>query len=124
MKKTILIWAISAIVYLGVVIAGYSVYASSNSETDPHTNHQGEENMNHQNVPSMNMEGMDHSSMDMSHESVTEIKSSLGKNDLIFPKLLIPDHEDDNSISYTIRAQQGASEIFNGTKTKTIMGTF
>jgi|GEM_PF-4101376 hypothetical protein len=28
MKRNMMIWAISAIVYLGVVIAGYYVYAS------------------------------------------------------------------------------------------------
>jgi hypothetical protein len=47
-----MIWTISAIVYLGVVIAGYSVYASMNPKTDEHTNHavdqKEEENMNHQ----------------------------------------------------------------------------
>ncbi|MFP3846073.1 multicopper oxidase family protein [Priestia filamentosa] len=123
MKRSIMIWVISAIVYLGVVIASYSVYANINSKADEHTNHaandQEEENMNHQNGHSMNMEGMDHSSMAMSHESATELKSSLGKNQLIFPKVLKPDYEDNNSISYTIRAQQGTSEIFDGTKTKT-----
>ncbi|GIN87420.1 multicopper oxidase mco [Heyndrickxia sporothermodurans] len=68
---------------------------------------------------SMDMKGMDHSSMDMSHESFTELKSNIGKNELTFPKVLKPDQEDNNSISYTIRAQQGTSEIFDGIKTKT-----
>lgn len=36
-QKNILTWAISAIVYLGLVIGGYSVYASLNSNND-HTN--------------------------------------------------------------------------------------
>lgn len=123
MKRNIMIWTISAIVYLGVVIAGYSVYASMNPKTDEHTNHaandQEEKNMNNQDGHSMNMKGMDHSSMDMSHESVTELKSSLGENELTFPKVLKPDQEDNNSVSYTIRAQQGTSEIFDGIKTKT-----
>jgi hypothetical protein len=52
MKRGIMIWAISAIVYLGVVIASYSVYASMNPKTDEHINHtttdQGEENMSQQ----------------------------------------------------------------------------
>ncbi|MFS0593190.1 hypothetical protein AB1L05_16510 [Cytobacillus horneckiae] len=38
MKRSIIIWAISGIVYLGVVIAGYNVYASMNPKTDEHTN--------------------------------------------------------------------------------------
>lgn len=52
MKKSIMIWTISAIVYLGIVIAGYSVYASVNPKAEEHTTHttseQEEENMNHQ----------------------------------------------------------------------------
>ncbi|OLS34262.1 hypothetical protein [Bacillus sp. MRMR6] len=53
MKKSIMVWATSAIVYLGVVIAGYSVYASMNAKTDEQTNHtvreQEEENINNEN---------------------------------------------------------------------------
>ncbi|WP_160720588.1 hypothetical protein [Bacillus sp. USDA818B3_A] len=52
MKKGIMIWAISAIVYLGIVIAGYSVYASINPKSEEHDNRattaQEEESMNHQ----------------------------------------------------------------------------
>lgn len=77
---------------------------------------------------SMNMEGMDHSSMDMgdgnstmdmSHETITKLKSSLGNHELSFPKVLKPDDKDSNSISYTVRAQQGTTEIFDGIKTNT-----
>lgn len=49
MKKSIMIWAVSAIVYLGVVIAGYNVYASMNPKMDEQGAHvassQEEENM-------------------------------------------------------------------------------
>ncbi|MEK4029863.1 hypothetical protein MKZ02_15265 [Pseudobacillus sp. FSL P4-0506] len=49
MKRSVMIWAVTAIVYLGVVIAGYSVYANMNPKTDEQTNHtEEEENMNHQ----------------------------------------------------------------------------
>ncbi|WP_349729845.1 multicopper oxidase family protein [Peribacillus frigoritolerans] len=76
-------------------------------------------NMKDTDHSSMDMKGMDHSSMDMSHEAITELKSSIGENELTFPKVLKPDQEDNNSISYTIRAHQGTSEIFDGIKTKT-----
>jgi len=39
MKKSIMVWAASAVLYLGVVIAGYSVYASMNPKADEHTDH-------------------------------------------------------------------------------------
>lgn len=51
MKKSIMIWAVSAIVYLGIVIAGYSVYASINPKSEEHnytTTEQEEESMDHQ----------------------------------------------------------------------------
>ena len=38
MKKSIMIWAISAIVYLGIVIGAYSVFDSINPKTEQHTN--------------------------------------------------------------------------------------
>ncbi|WP_144549606.1 hypothetical protein [Bacillus sp. X1(2014)] len=52
MKKSIMIWAVSAITYLGIVIVGYSVYANINPKPEEHSHHttaeQGEESMNHQ----------------------------------------------------------------------------
>ncbi|MCM2581677.1 MULTISPECIES: hypothetical protein [Bacillus] len=39
MKRGILIWAVSAIVYLGLVIAGYSLYATVNPKTNEQTKH-------------------------------------------------------------------------------------
>ncbi|MCI2256474.1 hypothetical protein L2D08_19220 [Domibacillus sp. PGB-M46] len=39
MKKSIMVWAASAVLYLGVVIAGYSVYASMNPKAGEHTDH-------------------------------------------------------------------------------------
>ncbi|MET1181005.1 multicopper oxidase domain-containing protein [Peribacillus simplex] len=101
MRKIILT---SIVVSLGIL--GACSQGSSNNMKD----------MDHS---SMDMKGMDHSSMDMSHETITELKSSLGENELTFPKVLKPDQEDNNSISYTIRAHQGTSEIFDGIKTKT-----
>lgn len=73
---------------------------------------------------STNMNGMNHSSMNMNgmnmnHGSTTALQSSLGVNELAFPNLLKPDQEDAHSISYTIHAQQGTTEIFNGIKTQT-----
>ncbi|WP_244671086.1 hypothetical protein [Bacillus sp. NTK034] len=47
-QKNILTWAISAIVYLGLVIGGYSVYASldsNNEHTDNHESANGNEEM-------------------------------------------------------------------------------
>lgn len=41
MKRSIMIWAIAGMVYLGAVIGGYSVYDNMTSKADEHTNHTG-----------------------------------------------------------------------------------
>ncbi|GAA0316549.1 multicopper oxidase domain-containing protein [Oceanobacillus oncorhynchi subsp. oncorhynchi] len=70
-------------------------------------------------------EGMDHSSMDddamadghMSHDEVVSLNDSTGENELKIPPLLESDNEEE--VVYTVRAQEGETEIFDGTKTKT-----
>ena len=76
-------------------------------------------NMNGMDHSSMNMNGPNQSAMKMGHGTTTVLQSSLGKNELTFPNILKPDQEDNHSISYTIHAQQGTSEIFAGNKTNT-----
>lgn len=50
MKRSIMIWTISGLIYLGVVIAGYNIYAGMKPEpaadTDGTMKEQMEENMN------------------------------------------------------------------------------
>ena len=75
--------------------------------------------MNGMDHSSMNMNGPNQSAMKMGHGKTTVLQSSLGKNELTFPNILKPDQEDNHSISYTIHAQQGTSEIFAGNKTNT-----
>lgn len=72
------------------------------------------------------MDDMDHSTMDhdtmdehMSHDEVVSLNNSAGENELNIPPMLEPDNVDDNQIEYTVRAQTGETEIFDGTKTKT-----
>ncbi|QKG85523.1 hypothetical protein GXN76_14390 [Kroppenstedtia pulmonis] len=45
MKRSIMIWVISGIVYLGIVITGYSVYKSMNPDTVYPENNQEKENV-------------------------------------------------------------------------------
>lgn len=83
-----------------------------------------QENISGMNHSSMNMNGMNmnnkgQSTFNMGHGTATALKESLDKNELTFPSLLKPDQEDAKSISYTIRAQQGSTEIFDGIQTKT-----
>jgi blue copper oxidase len=70
-------------------------------------------------------EEMDHSAMDeetmenehMSHDEVVRLNDSTGENELKIPSIQERDNED--GLTYTVRAQKGETEIFDGTKTKT-----
>ncbi|MCG7336174.1 multicopper oxidase domain-containing protein [Sporosarcina sp. ACRSM] len=75
------------------------------------------EEMNH------DMEEMDHSMMSdmmeghMSHDEVVSLNDSTGENDLKIPSML--ERDDEEGIVYTVRAQKGKTEIFDGTETET-----
>lgn len=77
-------------------------------------------------LPEEEMDEMDHSTMDqdtmdehMSHDEVVSLNDSTGENELNIPPMLEPDHRDDNQVEYTVRAQKGKTEIFDGTETAT-----
>lgn len=53
------------------------------------------------------------------HDEVVSLNDSTGENELNIPPMLEPDHRDDNQVEYTVRAQTGETEIFDGSKTKT-----
>ncbi len=88
------------------------------------TNSQPEEEMDHS---TMNAEEMDHSTMDMdddmkenehmSHDEVVSLNDSTGENELKIPAMLERDNEE--GVAYTVRAQKGKTEIFDGTETIT-----
>lgn len=66
----------------------------------------------------------DHSAMDadmmgghMNHDDVLRLHDSTGENELKIPPMLKNEHKED--VVYTVRAQKGITEIFDGTKTKT-----
>lgn len=93
------------------------------------TNSQPEEEMDHS---TMNAEEMDHSMMDdemmenehMSHDEVVSLNDSTGENELKIPSMLERDNEE--GVVYTVRAQEGKTEIFDGIETTTYgyNGTF
>ncbi|MFS0645623.1 multicopper oxidase family protein [Siminovitchia sp. 179-K 8D1 HS] len=93
-----------------LVISGCSSNSSKSVEEEDHSN--------------MNKE-MDHSAMDqdkmenehMSHDEVMPLNDSTGENKLNIPSVLEPD--DEEGAAYTVRAQKGKTEIFDGTETVT-----
>ncbi len=69
----------------------------------------------------------DHSTMDqdqtgnehMSHDKVVSLNDSTGENELKIPSMLERDNNDGEKVVYTVRAQKGKTEIFDGTETNT-----
>ncbi|WP_432359773.1 multicopper oxidase family protein [Sporosarcina sp. UB5] len=53
----------------------------------------------------------------MSHDTVVMLNDSTGENELKIPSIL--ESETENGIVYTVRAQKGKTEIFDGTETET-----
>ncbi|PIC64870.1 copper oxidase [Sporosarcina sp. P13] len=81
--------------------------------------------MNHS-MMNQDSEEMDHSMMDgssmnnghMSHDNVVSLHDSTGENDVNIPPLLTSDTE--KATNYTIKAQRGKVEIFDGIETATL----
>ncbi len=87
------------------------------------SNSQPDEEMDHS---KMNDEEMDHSMMEMdegmmeahmSHDEVVSLNDSTGENELKIPSML--ERDDEEGIVYTVRAQKGQTEIFDGIETTT-----
>ncbi|MFC5591633.1 multicopper oxidase family protein [Sporosarcina soli] len=86
-------------------------------------NSQSEEEMDHSKISD---EEMDHSMMDMdgdmmeghmSHDEVVSLNDSTGENELKIPSML--ERDDEEGVVYTVRAQKGKTEIFDGIETTT-----
>ncbi|ARD47521.1 multicopper oxidase domain-containing protein [Sporosarcina sp. P33] len=85
-------------------------------------NKQADEEMDHSQM-NEEMEEMDHSTMGdmmeghMSHDEVMMLNDSTGANELKIPSMLVSDN--DQGVEYTVRAQKGKTEIFDGIETET-----
>src|SRR5690625_277720 len=91
------------------------------SQNDNKMNDMDQSTMEHEMDDDM-MEGhMDHDMMEghMDHDDEVSLNDSTGKNELKIPKELEQD-EKSKEIVYTVQAQKGKTEIFDGTQTDTI----
>src|SRR5690625_419917 len=64
-------------------------------------------------------EMMDHGDME-GHNHDMPLESSKGENELKLPSVLESDEETDDEVNYTIDAQEGKTEIFDGVETETL----
>jgi blue copper oxidase len=92
---------ITALMISVLVISGCS---SNNSQSDEEMDHS---TMNHDTMENEHM----------SHDELVSLNDSTGENELKIPSMQERDNEE--GVVYTVRAQKGETEIFDGTKTKT-----
>lgn len=93
-----------------LIISGCSTSTQLGEEMDHSTMNQNMEDMDHSTMGDM-MEGH------MSHDEVIMLHDSTGENELKIPAMLEQDAGE--GVVYTVRAQEGKTEIFNGTETQT-----
>src|SRR5699024_5159997 len=66
-------------------------------------------------------EAMDHDMEGhMDHDEEPNLTDSTGENELEIPAALGSESDKEDEVAYTVRAQKGETEIFDGTKTKTL----
>src|SRR5699024_6072082 len=97
------------------------VACSGNKESTP--NDGANTGKDSQKKSGMNEEGSD--SMEdmaghMDHDEEVSLNNSTGENELKIPSLHEDENEKKGEVAYTVRAQKGETEIFEGTKTKTL----
>ncbi|MEK4757593.1 multicopper oxidase domain-containing protein [Macrococcus sp. FSL W8-0367] len=129
MRKKKLLISLFSLMMVIVLSACTSNDEEASVEDTNHGKHSNEEmNMNEDNEGSMkeNMNGsssegeMNNGSMGnghMDHDDVVELIDSTGENELSIPPVLKSDSN--KGTEYTIRAQKGETEIFDGVQTKT-----
>src|SRR5699024_11613846 len=101
LKRILLLSLIFGIAFLGAC-----------SQNDNKMNDMDQSSMEHEMDDDMMEEHMD-------HEDEVSLNDSTGKNELKIPKELERD-EKSKEIVYTVKAQKGETEIFDGIKTDTI----
>ncbi|WP_088051910.1 multicopper oxidase family protein [Virgibacillus dakarensis] len=115
MKRKILliglIFLLSALV-LSACAGNDETTSGANADTE-----ESSKNMNKNEEKSDSMEGMEGMEGHMSHDEVVSLNDSTGENELKMPPVLESDSEEE--VVYTVRAQKGETEIFDGVKTKT-----
>lgn len=109
MKRIVLI--ITGLIVLLVISACGNMSPFDNGGQMPGDHMNKSEDSNDSSSNSMGMMGHDH---DM------PLQSSTGKNELNIPPMLESDKETEDEVSYTIDAQQGQTEIFDGVQTETL----
>ncbi|WP_342536071.1 multicopper oxidase domain-containing protein [Sporosarcina sp. FSL K6-3508] len=94
-------------------ISIFIISGCSNNKTEP------VQSMDHT-TEGQNKGETDHSMMEghMSHDQVVSLNDSTGKNELKIPSLL-KSEKDEEGIVYTVRAEKGKTEIFDGVESDT-----
>src|SRR5690625_297066 len=106
MKRNLLLLGFMSLLTIFVLSA-----CATNDETTSEENSDSKEEEKDDSTMDQDMEGH------MDHDEEVSLNNSTGENELEIPSVLESDNEDE--VAYTVRAQKGETEIFDGTETKT-----
>src|SRR5699024_1558862 len=81
------------------------------NDEDAKTGEEADEDMDMNEEGSESMDGME---SHMSHDEVVSLNDSTGENELKIPPVLEDENTKEEEIAYTVRAQKGETEIFDG----------
>src|SRR5699024_3546366 len=109
MKKKFLLMAAISLLAASVLSA-----CATNDEPTPNGNSNSMEEKDNDSNMNQDMEGH------MDHDEEPNLTDSIGENELEIPAALGSESDKEDEVAYTVRAQKGETEIFDGTKTKTL----
>src|SRR5699024_11161607 len=104
-RKILLIGLISLLTAL--VLSACAANGGTNPDEESDSKDEGSDSME-------DMEGH------MDHDEEPNLTDSTGENELEIPAALGSESDKEDEVAYTVRAQKGETEIFDGTKTKTL----
>src|SRR5699024_2408285 len=91
------------------------VLSACTTNEEPTTNGKSNSMEEKDNDSNMNQDMEGH----MDHDEEPNLTDSTGENELKIPAALGNESDNESEVAYTVRAQKGETEIFDGAKTKT-----
>ncbi|HLR73506.1 MAG TPA: multicopper oxidase domain-containing protein [Pseudogracilibacillus sp.] len=114
MNRKLMIGIIALVVSVVLAACGGNEKTAPDNNTD--TKNDNSDSTEEKDDSAMNQDMEGH----MDHDEEVSLKDSTGENEIEIPSALGSESENEDEVAYTVRAQEGETEIYDGTKTKTL----
>src|SRR5699024_5858901 len=114
MNRKLMIGIIALVVSVVLAACGGNEKTATDNNTD--TKNDNSDSTEEKDDSAMNQDMEGH----MDHDEEVSLKDSTGENEIEIPSALGSESENEDEVAYTVRAQEGETEIYDGTKTKTL----